>query len=212
MTTAEIIAYADPEGLSVPDVNLNAELRLNLMPDFLEAVGYVSWRRKHGSAVLSPGDTTLTLPANFYSLKAINLGGPNDPFAGEGGLGYIGDNPDLVLAAENATVAAKPSGYYFQEIRVLKFGAPLDATYTARYVYYSGIIFADLGTEVELDDYIPLQHQWALVEGLRKILYARRFGVGDNRFADAAANYDRKVDRASANREKTSSERPRFVN
>ena len=218
MTTTQIASYADPEGLAVPDINLQVELRRGVIPEFYEDVSEVGWRRVYGvEENLPSGSRDFLLPLDFSEMKKIIPGTAGEQtFDDSKALAYIGDNPDLVLRAEATTTAGAPSGYYLDwttsPYPSVKLSALTDQVYTFRYVYLSRLNFENDTTVIELDRYIPRNFQWGLVEGLKKVIYERRYGVGDQRWITADARYQKIIRQAKKNRERTGQERPRFVN
>lgn len=234
MTTAQIVTFADPGGLSQPDFDLNVLLRRKIIPEYLSVpyrdddgamrggVGYVGWRRKIGTQAITTALQSFDLPTDFWQMKQIGFGlqsvttQPLNFDRGE--LVYIGDDPGLVSQAESATIPARPSGWYLvrtasapNQYRTAKFSCPADMPYTCRFVYYSGIVFADDVTAVELDAFIPTQFQWTLVDGLKRELYGFRFGIGDNRFQLAAEAYTQGVGSARVSPELAAGSRAKFA-
>lgn len=204
MTTTEIATFADPEGLASPDISLQAELRRNVMPDFYEQIGEVGWRRRYGNETVAAGVRYFTLPMDFGDLKGMVPALP-----------YIGDNSDLVLAAEANETAGTSSGYYIDWMTspfpTLMLSGPTSEQTVFRFTYISRINFLNDTTTLQLDAYIPKQHQWALVIGLRRVLYERRYGVGDKRYLACDAEYSKLIKQAKKNPEKTGQERYRYV-
>jgi len=213
MTTATIAAAADTKGLAGSDMDLQVLLRRNVIPAFLEDVGYVSWRRQATTASVALGARYFALAtANFWHMKTVALATEE-----ETPLNYIGDDEVQVLKAEANTTNAKPTGYYMK-IHTdgtwrAYFDAPFDSARTVAYVYDTNILFADDTTVVNLDIYIPSQFQWALVEGLKAEIFYDRYGVGDDRYTAAKAKRDEWVQRARNSPElsRGSSRRNRYV-
>lgn len=212
MTTATIAAAADTKGLAGSDMDLQVLLRRNVIPAFLEDVGYVSWRRQAATASVTLGARYVALATNFWHMKTVGLATEEDT-----PLNYIGDDQVQILAAEANTTNAKPTGYYMK-IHTdgtwrLYFDAPFDVARTVAYTYDTNILFADDTTVVNLDIYIPSQFQWALVEGLKAEIFYDRYGVGDDRFTAAEAKYDKWVQRARNSPElsRGSSRRGRYM-
>lgn len=203
MTTAQIETFADIGGISSPEIDLKALLRRNVIPAYLSDVGYTSWRRKPHTITTIAGQQGYDLDTDFWQMQLVTLQGVAEP------LQYIGEDPEKLLAAEAAATAPQgmPSGYYLGRIAVsgefrrlmlncLPFGTGL-----IRCLYYTGIHFADDTTSVELDQYIPSQFQWGLVESLKKEIFFIRFGIGDPRFVAAETAYRMQVERATDNPE-----------
>lgn len=211
MTTAEIEEQANLDGAATSDINLKVLLRRKVIPMFLKDVGYVTWRRVHGTASIVAGDTSFDFSTNELDhVKSIALAPDYDV-----PLSYIGDLPELVQAASAATTRAKPTGYWttFNSTGFLRvrFNCPADASYTVAFTYDRVVPFSDNTSSVNLDVYIPHQHQWALVEGLRREIYERRWGIGDSRYQRADSEYKELVMRASENLEMGRGQRVYFV-
>lgn len=198
MTTAQIEARADPSSVATADLNLKLELRHNVVPDFMEDVGYVSWRRKHISKPLTAAASYVDIIDNTYSfshMKSVYLEGHWD-----NPLSYIGEDPIEVLKAKANTVAGKPSSYYLESsgsaFHRVGFNVPADLAYIVWMSFDLHVKWPDDTSSVDLDTYIPSQFQWALVCGLRKFVYRERFGIGDERYQEATAEYERWKSRA----------------
>lgn len=214
MLTSKIETFADVGGIAQPDVDLKAVLRHKVVPEFLQLVGYPSWRRKTASIILkSDGTQAYDLPDDFGSMKEAALSDSYKP-----PLTYIGDDPAKLMAAEAAaSERTKPSGYCLvrratsELFKRIKFNCPPDQAYTCRFVYYNTAVFTDDTTAVDMDMYIPAHFQWGLIEGLKAYLYGVRRGIGDDRKADAENEFAKYVALASENPELSSGGKPRFV-
>lgn len=214
MTTTTIATAADTKGLASPDMDLQVLLRRNIIPAFLEDVGYVAWRRLATTASVTTGVRYFTISdGTFWHMKTVVRSGyETEPLA------YIGDDEVQVLKAEANTTNGTPTGYYLKldsstgNWRVY-FDCPFDATTTIAYVYDTNIYFADDTTSVDLAKYIPPQFHWGLVEALKTEIFYDRFGVGDDRYAAAKAKRDEWVQRArnSPDLSRGSSRRGRYV-
>lgn len=231
MTTAQIVTFADPGQLANPDLNLDVELRRNVIPLFYSkadhydeelggGVGYARWFRKDGVLqAITQGDTSFVLPADFGEMKYIALGMQVTSSTSldfqRHELTYIGDRPDKVERALSATQQVRPSGYFFggtPGAMTLMLSDPSDAAYTCRYSYWNQAVFPDDTTSVDLNAFIPPQFQWTLVELLRRVLYGFRFGIGDERYGLATANAKRGLQAARANLEQSNyGKKPKFV-
>jgi hypothetical protein len=193
MTTLEIEQKADPQSLKLADFNIKSELKMNVIPEFMEDVGYVSWRRRFVTATLAAGVNYLDVPSTsttFGHIKEVYV----PPYEEKDKLSYIGEEPRKVLTAKANTTAAKPAEYWMESdgnfYTRIYFQAPADVAYVMGYAYDIHILFSDENASVELDPFIPPQFQWALVEGLRRELYRARNGVGDTSFQIAAQNFE----------------------
>lgn len=193
MTTAQIEQRADPSGAAVADINLKLELRYNVIPEFLEDVGYVSWRRKHISKVLAAGASFVDVSDSNYSfahMKQVFLSTDlNNP------LRYIGEDPMEVLKAKANTTAGKPEGYYLEsdgnDFQRVSFNCPAQQEYTVWMSLDMHIKFPNDTDSIDLDTHIPAQFQWGLVAGLRKTIYRERFGIGDERYQEASDEFEK---------------------
>jgi hypothetical protein len=193
MTTLQIEQYADPQSLKLGDFDIKAQLKLNVIPEFMEDVGYVVWRRRFVTANLGAGLNYLDVPSTtttFGHLKEVYVP-PYDP---QDKLAYIGEEPQRILTAKANTTAAKPAEYWMESdgniFTRIYFQAPADVAYTMGYAYDIHIKFSDVEASVQLNTYIPEQFQWALVEGLKRELYRNRNGVGDPSFVSAAQAFE----------------------
>lgn len=212
MTAQQIETAADPSGLCQPDIDLQTVLRQKILPEFIESVGFVSWRRRVTSLTISAvGGKSYDLPEDFGAMKAIAYDSALSVI-----LNYIGDDPAEVMAAAAATTPAKPSSYYlgFQSggsFRRIFFNATPDATYVLYYVYYINLAPQNLAQDFDLDAWIPRQYQWAVVDGLKAYLYGERYGLGDRRAAGAKADYLAAIMRASSDLELSSGGMPKYA-
>lgn len=200
MTTEQIEAKADPSNLRLADFNIKSELKFNVIPEFMEDVGYTTWRRRYVSTTLSAGASFIDIPATttkFSHLKEVFLypASMTNPSL-DTPLPFIGEEPREVLAGKANTIPGTPSGYWLESdgsvFRRIYFNAPADVAYTCAYFYDTHIQFnVNNETEnVELNGYIPEQFQWALVEGLKREMYRHRNGVGDTSFQIAAQAFE----------------------
>lgn len=197
MTTADIETYADIGGLAGPDINLKVLLRHNVVPAFFTDVGYPSWRRVPTTLSTIISTKSLDLPDDFGQMITVSI---SPDFSKP--LQYIGEDPEKLLAAEGATVAAKPTGYYLTRratskvFKKIAFNCPCDQVYTIPYVYHMQPFFLDDTTSIDLDQFMPAQFQWSLVEGLKQQILFLRFGIGDPRYVTAEQSYKMWVERA----------------
>lgn len=212
MTTAQIETAADPSSVLAPaDVDLKVLLRYKVVPDFYEQVGYAWWRRKQVSLSISANATYVSSTAgDIGHIRSVYLSSDTD-----NELDYIGDREDLIVKARVATVASKPTQYWHQLVSTTEmrfyFGAPSDGAYTMLLGYDSHIVFADDTSSVDLAAYIPKKFHWALVEGLKRELYERRFGDGDSRYQRADAEWQRLTAQAMESMEDTRGRRVSFA-
>lgn len=199
MTTLEIETLANHDSLASGSLDTNLKLihRQIVIPEFLKdidrVIGRVHWRRKTTTFSVVAGTRNYDCPTDFGKFSAINL------VLASGVLGsaltYIGEDDASVIAAENATLAVAPSAYYLVQgstnvLKAIRIGAPSDAAYTLRAVYYRRIPFADNTTTVDLDAYIEPQHQSGLVKRLRMELLRDRIGIRDSRYEVASGEYE----------------------
>lgn len=218
MTTAQIEALADSGGLSGPDMNLGAVLRRKVIPEFFRDVGPVGWARKVGTLAISSAAREYALAADFsYMVSMVLSDKTSEP------LVYIGEDPEKVMAAECSTTPGRPSGYYFSTVtpedledaaelyQKLKFDCLPDASYAASYIYRRCVPFSDDTTSVNMDHYVPVQAQWALVEALKMEIMRDRFGIEDPRFVAASAAYQAWIARIGENKEQAARSRAIFV-
>lgn len=208
MTTAEIEGYANEEGLVIgsSDINLKVRLRRKVIPKWEMDVGECSWRRKNGTLPVTAGDREYDLPADFG--KMLDLPEWRDSSRTVRRLRYIGEDSTAMAEAEASTTPGSPTAYYFSRVtgpptvlRAIKFDVIPSAAFTLLYSYLSEIQFADLTTAVELDNYMPLKFQWALVEALKLEIYNGRISIHDERVKTAKEEYQSYVDRAMEYRE-----------
>lgn len=191
MTTAQIEARSDPSGAATADIDLKLELRYNVIPEFLEDVGYPMWRRKHISKTLTAGASLVDVTDSTYSfshMKLVCLGTDFDK-----PLQYIGEDPVEVMKSKAATVADVPTGYYLESdggaFQRVGFNCPAIQQYTVWLSFDMHIKWPDDSSSVDLNIYIPQQFQWGLVSGLRRSIYRERFGIGDARYQEADADF-----------------------
>jgi len=198
MTANEIATLANKGSIALADFDLQKTLRRVVIPKFLldvdRIVGTVHWRRATWSQAVSVGTRDYNLPTDWERFELLKL----NSAAGlkEAELVYIGEDPNFVLEAEAATIVEEPSSYYIiagfgstPPPFALRLGAPTDAAYTLLAVYYRLIPFTDDSEDTELNAYIPLQYQAALVCALQTKIFEDRFGIGDGRYVSAQAEY-----------------------
>lgn len=201
MLTSKIEQYASVGDIASPDIDLKVLLRRKVVPGFLHDVGFVAWRRPVATISLLPGQNAYDLPDDFWMMQVLTI----DPSADK--LKYVGDDPEKMIAASANVTPGRPDGYFITRrptsllYKRIQFNAPPDTGYTARFTYYTDIVFIDDTTDVEMDKYIPSQFQWGLVEGLNREIMRVRFGIGDPRYAAAEEQYGVFVERARENPE-----------
>lgn len=193
MTTAQIESRAAPNGVALSDINIQIELRYCIIPEFLEDVGYTTWRRKHISKVLASTanyvdvtDATYT----FSHMKEIFIQPDwNAP------LKYIGEDPVEVLKSKAETTAGKPTGYYIESdgnaVQRIGFNRPADQQYTVWMTFDFHIKWTDDSSSRDLDIFIPQHFQYGLIEGLRRQIYHDRSGIEDPRYLKAAEEFEK---------------------
>lgn len=208
MTTAEIEGYANEEGLVIgsSDINLKVRLRRKVIPKWEMDVGECAWRRKNATISVLANDRDYDLPTDFG--KMLELPEWRDSTRTVRRLRYIGEDSTAMAEAEASTTPGSPTAYYFSRVtgpptvlRAIKFDVIPSAAFTLLYSYLSEIQFADLTTAVELDNYMPLKFQWALVEALKLEIYNGRISIHDERVKTAKEEYQSYVDRAMEYRE-----------
>jgi len=204
MTTTQIESMANQNGVANPDFDVQGTFRFLVIPKFLadvdDTVGKVHWRRANGTLSIVAPTRQYDLPADFGKFEKVRSALASGGLGA--GLAFIGEDPDLVLDAEACTTPGPPTGYWVVRSSnttppivpwAVRFGCIPDGSYTAYFIYFRGIPFSDLTSDVNLDPYIPYDCQFPLVHGLRKEIYRDRFGVGDNRFAAEQSAYQEAV-------------------
>ncbi len=208
MTTLEIEGYANEEGLVIgsADMNLLVRLRRKVIPKFYTDVGECAWRRKNATIAIVAGTRDYDLPANFGKMLETPLTADAD--GDKRSLAYIGENVEAMSLATADTDQGAPTGYWFVRVagpptllRAIRLNKIPDQSLTLYYSYLSLLQFSDNTTSVELDNYIPPQFQWALVDALKKEIYLGRIPVGDQRLTTAIADYESVVMDAQDHRE-----------
>lgn len=204
MNTQQIANLANLDGVG-SGLDLQLILRTVTIMEYLSDIGDARWRRVNATLSLVANDRTKNLPDDFYRMIDIKI-----PPVGatqlceKDSLRYIGEDSNLVLQSEFSTTVAKPVAYYIvprssstdTSFRAIKFSETVDASYTAYYVYLRGPVFADLTSNVDMNNWIPELLQPGLVEGLRKRVLLDRYGQRDARYGVADAAYREWVQRA----------------
>jgi hypothetical protein len=206
MTTTQVIARANAGGLSTTEIDLEVELRRNVIPQFFadvdEGAGRPWWRRQVYSLSVVANTRSYTLPEDFGFMEELRT-------AGGGKIAYVGESDDSILAAELGENSSEdvPAGYYV--LPKMSGSTPLTlagpqlsltttptSSFTAKGIYQRTIDWADDTTEVNLDLYVPLNLQYALVELLRAQICKDRYGQGDKRTAQYLDAYSVWIRRA----------------
>lgn len=196
MTTAEIVGYANEEGLIVgsADMNLEVRLRRKVIPKFEMDVGECAWRRKNTTISVLANIRDYDLPADFGKMLdvpvLVDAAGVKTP------VHYAGEDAVAMGLGDGDTIPGSPSLYWFvrvtgppTELRALRFNKIPSQAFTFRYSYKSRIRFTDNTTVVELSNYIPEELQWGLVEALRSEIYKGRIAINDTRITEAKESY-----------------------
>ena len=214
MTTATIESEANRTGLATADMNLSVLLRHKTIPLFFERVGKTAWRRKVASTNTVVNQNYVDLATDFHFLEKVYFGTSN--FTEDGDLTYIGDSYEELAAASAATVAADPSKFYLGytaagALQRMYFQAPAATVGAIRYIYYRFAVFADDTTSVNMNQYVPEQYQWGLIEALKEDIFFDRYGVGDNRYEAQRERAMEWVVRAQSSMEMANHTQPRFA-
>lgn len=217
MTTDQIAARANSGRIATPDMDLQLMLRGEVIPAFLEDVGFVAWRRITHDAEILADEYLLNLPINVSHIRAAYMG-PN--YTSE--IKYVGDREDL-RAIFQTTTTGIPTEYSLQTgigAMVLGgapgwtmvFNCPFSEDRTVRVICYVGSLSGDdYVTPYELDNLIPRHAQPALINGLRRLIYRERYGTGDRRFQMEDEEYARWIARLSEQSESVPSTRVVYV-
>ena len=201
MTTTDVEKRANREGLAGADFELQHTLRLDIFPQFLrdvlEIVGTPYWLWKTLSLTFNTSTRDCDLPADWKRFAELRIQLSTGGMAA-GPMTYIGEHPDKIIAAENATTAGCPTQYYVVQsstagLWAVRLAAPSDASYTARGVYFWRIPFdeADPSEDIDLNEYMPTDVQYGLVHALRVRILEDRVGMEDHRYSRAEKAYAR---------------------
>jgi len=221
VTTVEIESLANVDGLATQDLlaRLPQILRRLVVPEFLRDIdrhiGRVHWRRKTTTINVVSPTRNYDCPADFDKFERLQRRLTTGTGLGPE-LDYIGEESDLVLAAEAATVAAAPGAYYIvagaTNQWAIRLSAPPDGSYTLLGVYTKGLAWTNDTTPVNLDPLIPYQYQGGLVKRLRMYILEDRVGVRDNRYSIAASEYERWIEGLEFSKEPAQRHRMVVVN
>lgn len=200
MTTVEIETLASSGNLAGADLNVMMTLRRVVVPQFFQDVGDARWRRKNTTISVLANTRNYDLPTDFFQIIEAYFppatAGNVNPTVDR--LQYIGEDPDAVNRAENATTAARPTGYNLiagsSNPKAIRFNVPPDTAYTLYYTYLLRTFFADNTTSVNLSLTIPEDFQIPLIYGLRAQILFDRFGQRDSRFNAEMARYDKAIE------------------
>lgn len=210
MTTLDIETAANSGDIASGDFNLKLVLRKAVVPQFLEDVGLVGWRRKTIAITVTAGTRTYSLPTDFESVHAIYW-----PPNFDNQMKFIGEDPRLVAMAESSTTPGTPGGYYIvtetDGSKTLKLDCVPAAGATLPLQYLSYVKWADLTTSVDMAKYVPEPFHWALVVGLRAQVMLDRFGQKDPRYSASVMEYQSWVARAMVRKEQGPRNYSRFV-
>lgn len=200
MTTAEIEALANQDGLAIGDfaTKLLQVHRRMVIPEFLRdidrVIGHVHWRRKATTFAVTAPTRNYDCPSDFAKFELITPADSTSPTGLKAtGLDYIGEDEWEVLKAEAATRPGPPTAYYVVAGSPAQFAirlaCPPDGSYTLHALYWRMIPWTNDTATVTLDDYIPWQYQGGLVKRLRMYILEDRIGIRDNRYSVAASEY-----------------------
>jgi len=213
VTTAEIESMADPSSAATADLNLKLELRHRVIPEFFEDVGYVAWRRRPYTEALVAGNQYVDAAESTWLFGHIKEAYISPYWTVP--LEYIGEDPVEVLKAKANTTPGRPTKFYLESsgtrFERISFDCPADQAYTVALTVDIHIKWPDNTSSVDLDPYIPPQFQAGLVDGLRRFVYRERFGIGDQRFQEAAEAFERWKTRANKSKELARSDKPKFA-
>lgn len=218
-TTAMIADFADPSKIANPGFHVQQVLRRKVIPRFFDAVGLVGWRRMMEVVSTSAGERGVDISAFFSEIRNVYYNG--NP------LVFIGDSTIRMDQALASDVPASPSAYwidfnypgtYNDQLvvgpvgpRKLMLSAPADAVYSMKIFGWRAPYFQDDFSIVDMNNFMPRQFVWALVEGLRAEIYWDRNGIGDETASRADAIFREYVAQASSLRNMTIEETPRYA-
>jgi hypothetical protein len=227
VTTAEIQALADFDNSAAPDYPIGTVLRQNVIPDFFDRVGHVSWRQWAEVVTFGPGDRYRDISPYFSTIESVWLVEPRRQ------LKYAGDSSfDMLMSAFDNPEPAAPRQYFISSMqapiynpmapteaeiegpvgpRRLTLHAPCDAVYKVSVFGWQIPWFADNSTAVNMDLFVPRQYQWGLVEGLRAEVFRERLGVENPKTVLATQGYLNVVERAKLYKNTTIEETARYA-
>ncbi len=188
MTTKDIADRANAGRAAPPTMDLQLVLRGEVIPEFMEDVGYPAWRRIVHDATVLAAENSMVLPIHLSKVFSVHIG---TTYSTE--LLYVGNVPAKRVAFQTTT-AGTPS-YFDLQTGIgqtvlggvpgwtMVFDCPMLVDTAVRVIGYIGSLTGDDYTNVfDLDTLIPRHVQPALICGLRRYIHLENYGAGDRRY------------------------------
>lgn len=203
MTLSEIEIQANRGNIATGDFDMRTTLRQEIIPEFLDGVGDVKWRRKTSSITTVAGTRDYALPDDFFRMTKIVPPYGNPLGATEDGLKYYGEDQDLILKYEQVTTNGQPEAFDIIQssggaYKTLRFNCPADDAYVFPYIYQWSLAFKNFDEDLDLVTYFPEHFHHALVSGLRREIMLDRFGKDDPRFLVEDGKFNKAIQRAGS--------------
>ncbi len=221
MTARQICDIANSTGMASRDTDLMVMLGANVLPAYLHDIGYTSWMRRDVDIIVGQGDWSFPIPIHIVWVQSVspkNVPGqpvdPNRQYTTE--LRYIGED----MAGRRSTVAPTATGDPDSYTITLDItDLQLNPATGRRRIWLNKILSAettyrvtgtvglgageDYTSDYNMNDIVPPEYQWGLVEGLKAQLVLERWGQADRRYPLYRDQRDAWVMRAQERKEMT---------
>lgn len=226
MLTSEIQSLADFENSGAPDFPTGQVLRAKVIPEFMSRVGMVEWRRLTETLQFAPDVRYQDINPHFSLIEQVWLVDPRKQ------LRFIGDDPwRMLISTKDFPDPVQPAEYFITNNRAgvytnapapltvdgqsgprrLNLGAPSDAIYSVAVFGWAIPYFENNTDDVDMNPWIPIQFQWALVDGLRAEIFRVRYGTENIATLNARAEFDKGIALASEISGTTIEQTPRYA-
>lgn len=214
MTTNEVVAAADPEGVASADVNLAQFLHISAIPAYFHDLGYPFFTRDQHLVQTTVGTEYVDLSVtNVRSIKHVGIQeGVRWP-----ALDNIGEDSERKLTAKrdiSIGTPAKPTAWWFGSSgsawNRINLNCKPDQQYWLGVEWYKEIPWTGSG-DIELDTFIPHDMQFPLVLLCRAEKERNRIGQGENRYPLTMQEYQMWLERVTTNLQKSAKNKPRYA-
>lgn len=214
MTTSEVVAAADPEGIASQDLDLTQFLHISAIPAYFHDLGYPFFTRDQYTVQIAAGVSYVDLNVtNVRSIKHVSIQiGSQWPK-----LDNIGEDSDRKLTALREVASdtrARPAAWWLGTSGTawnrLNFNCVTDQSYWFGVEWYKSIPWNGV-TNLQLDNYIPPDMQFPLVLLCRAEKERNRIGQGENRYPLTMQEYQMWLERVTTNLQKTANNKARYA-
>lgn len=201
MTASTICTLANSSGMASRDLSLMTLLCANVLPAFLHDCGYTAGGRRVHNVEVAIGEWTFPIPIYLSWVQSISpqyapgVTTSSEQYASE--LRYIGESQNGQRVTAAPTESGDPDSFSISLDIADQIGGGsgrrrvwlnkiLTRAITYRVVAQvgMGITGDDFTSDFEMNEVVPPEYQWGLVDGLKAELALDRWGQNDRRYTE----------------------------